>query len=230
MILGADGAWWLPRSSKPLRPDHVGLGGFDSHTFPPSRAARVKSLARMVASLLAALAAVAALASGARAQIADSARLGPAARIGAAPDTTPARPARIAGPPISPRRALLQSLAVPGWGQASLDRNTAGGIFVALEVTSIAMLVQSKRQLSIAREAARDSVLDPATGGYVVNPLAARVRPRKRAVEDWTALLIFSHLIAAADAFVAAHLWDVPIQVQGHEGTRSASVSTSIPF
>jgi hypothetical protein len=164
----------------------------------------------------------------ARAQVADSARVGPTLRTTGAADTT--RRNTLAQPPISPRRALLQSMLIPGWGQASLDRNTAGGLFVALEVTSIAMLVQSKKQLSIAREAASDSVFDPGTGGYVANPLAARVRPRKRAVEDWTALLIFSHLIAAADAFVAAHLWDVPIQVQGHEGTRSASISTSIPF
>ncbi|HEU4584357.1 MAG TPA: DUF5683 domain-containing protein [Gemmatimonadaceae bacterium] len=166
--------------------------------------------------------------SGARAQVADSARVGPTARVTATVDTT--QPGRQLGPPISPRKALFQSLLIPGWGQASLDRNTAGALFVALEVTSIAMLVQSKKQLSIAREAARDSVLDTSTGTFVANPLAARVRPRKRAVEDWTALLIFSHLIAAADAFVAAHLWDVPIQVQGHEGTRSASISTSIPF
>lgn len=163
-----------------------------------------------------------------RAQVADSARVGPTSRTASTADTT--QRASLTAPPISPKRALLQSLLIPGWGQASLDRNTAGGLFVALEVTSIAMLVQSKRQLSIAREAARDSVLDPGTGTFVANPLAARVRPRKRAVEDWTALLIFSHLIAAADAFVAAHLWDVPIQVQGHEGTRSASISTSIPF
>ena len=167
-------------------------------------------------------------ASGVRAQIADSARIGPTARKSATMDTVQ-RSART-GPPISPRRALLQSLAIPGWGQASLDRNTAGGLFVALEVTSIAMLVQSKKQLSIAREAARDSVFDAGAGGYVANPLAARIRPRKRAVEDWTALLIFSHLIAAADAFVAAHLWDVPVQVQGHEGERGATITTRIPF
>jgi hypothetical protein len=182
-----------------------------------------------VVALLAFAVALVAFASGrAHAQVADSARVGPTRRTASTADTT--QRASLAGPPISPKRALLQSLLIPGWGQASLDRNTAGGLFVALEVTSIAMLVQSKKQLSIAREAARDSVLDPATGTYVANPLAARIRPRKRAVEDWTALLIFSHLIAAADAFVAAHLWDVPIEVQGHEGTRSASISTSIPF
>jgi hypothetical protein len=189
----------------------------------------VRRATATVGALLAVAMMVVALAPlGARAQVADSARVGPTARTTPAMDTT--QRANLAGPPISPKRALLQSLLIPGWGQASLDRNTAGGLFVALEVTSIAMLVQSKKQLSIAREAARDSVLDPSTGGYVANPLASRVRPRKRAVEDWTALLIFSHLIAAADAFVAAHLWDVPIQVQGHEGTRSASISTSIPF
>lgn len=229
MKVGADGAWWLPRSSKPLRPDHVGLGGFDSHTFPPSHAVRVSRFFRTALVLLALIALPAVLpVAGARAQVADSARVGATARTTDTADTT--RPARQLGPPISPKRALLQSLLIPGWGQASLDRNTAGGLFVALEVTSIAMLVQSKKQLSIAREAARDSVLDPATQAFVANPLAARVRPRKRAVEDWTALLIFSHLIAAADAFVAAQLWDVPIQVQGHEGTRSASISTSIHF
>jgi hypothetical protein len=189
----------------------------------------VSRSALTIAGLLALAASLLALpASGASAQVADSARIGPTARRAAALDTLP-RTAR-SGPPISPKRALLQSLLIPGWGQASLDRNTAGGLFVALEVTSIAMLVQSKKQLSIAREAARDSVLDTGSGAYVANPLAARIRPRKRAVEDWTALLIFSHLISAADAFVAAHLWDVPIQVQGHEGERGASISTSIPF
>ncbi len=226
MRLGADGAWWLPRSSKPLRPDYVGSGGFDSHTFPPALRRVARSLVAIACFGIASIA----FAPGARAQLADSARVGPTMRVAddTVSDSTPG--AKLATPPISPRRALLQSLAIPGWGQASLDRNTAGGIFVALEVTSIAMLVQSKKQLSIARDAARDSVLDTTTGGYVANPLASRVRPRKRAVEDWTALLIFSHLIAAADAFVAAHLWDVPIQVQGHEGTRSASITTSIPF
>jgi selenide, water dikinase len=32
---GVEGAWWLPRSSKPMRPDIVGSGGFDSHALPP---------------------------------------------------------------------------------------------------------------------------------------------------------------------------------------------------
>lgn len=39
------------------------------------------------------------------------------------------------------------------------------------------------------------------------------VRARKSQVEDWIALLLFNHLFAAADAFVAAHLWDLPARV-----------------
>ena len=36
------------------------------------------------------------------------------------------------------------------------------------------------------------------------------VRTRAAHVEDWVALLVANHLFAGADAFVAAHLWDVP--------------------
>lgn len=171
-------------------------------------------------------------APGARAQSADSARVGPSAPTRAA-DAALGRPDSLHRPPVSPRTALLESLALPGWGQASLHRSTAGGLFAALEIGSIAMLIQSKKELNIARAAARDSVLDPAgTGTYVANPLASRVRPRKQAVEDWTALLIATHLFAAADAFVAAHLWDVPVEVgsRADVGARSAAFLVRIPF
>ena len=36
------------------------------------------------------------------------------------------------------------------------------------------------------------------------------VNARRTHVEDWVALLIFNHLLAGADAYVAAHLWDLP--------------------
>ena len=42
---------------------------------------------------------------------------------------------------------------------------------------------------------------------------AELVRARRTHVEDWIALLLFNHLFAAADAFVAAHLWDLPARV-----------------
>jgi len=163
------------------------------------------------------------------AQVADSARVGPSApRAGA--DTTTRALDSLHRPPISPKRAFLQSLVIPGWGQASLHRSTAGGIFVALEITSVAMLIQSKHELADARAAARDSVLAPGGAGYVANPLAGRIAPRKQAVEDWAALLIFNHLIAGADAFVAAQLWNVPVEVGAQGSAHEARVTARVPF
>lgn len=218
--LGADGAWWLLRSSKPLRPDTVGLGGFDSHTFPP------RSVALLPAVVVAVLLLVGAAPGRAPAQAVDSARVGPTAPV----DSQPLPRDSVHRPPISPKHALLESLAIPGWGQASLHRSTAGGIFVALEVTSIAMLVQSKKELNAARELARDSVLVAGTGGYGANRFAGLIPTRKQAVEDWTALLIATHLFAAANAFVAAQLWDVPIEVHGQSDGQQALVSVRVPF
>lgn len=162
------------------------------------------------------------------AQVADSARVG-APRPAPQQDTGRVIPDSLIRPPISPKRALLQSLLIPGWGQASLHRSTAGAIYVAVEMTSIAMLVQSKRELRDARVASRDSVRGDG-GVYVANPLASQIDPRRQAVEDWTALLIFTHLFSAADAFVAAHLWDVPVQVRGHATTQDAEVSARIEW
>ena len=165
-------------------------------------------------------------AAGARAQVADSARIGPTAPV----DTAPTTRDSLSRPPISPKRALVQSLFLPGWGQASLHRSTAGAIFVSLEVTSIAMLIQAKKELATAKELARDSVLSTDGTGYVANPYAGRVAPRRQAVEDWAALLIFTHLISAADAFVAAQLWDVPVEVHGQATGQRLQVDVRVPF
>jgi hypothetical protein len=160
----------------------------------------------------------------------DSAR---AAVTGAPAAVTNERPARdsLSGPPISPRSAFLRSLIVPGLGQAALDRGTAGGIFVSLEALSLLMTIKSKRDLRVARRLEADSVffaIDPSGDTvFVGSPLAGRVRARQQHVEDWLALLIFNHLFAAADAFVAAQLWDVPARVsvtRDGDRTRLAAV------
>jgi hypothetical protein len=144
------------------------------------------------------------------------------ARADSAPPAVVAAPIAVGrdtvtGPPISPRSAFLRSLIVPGLGQAALDRGTAGGIFVSLEALSLLMTIKSKRDLRVARRLEADSVFfgfDPnGDTVFVASPVAGRVRARKQHVEDWVALLIFNHLFAAADAFVAAQLWDVPARV-----------------
>jgi hypothetical protein len=183
-------------------------------------------------------------ATGAHAQVADSARVGISpqtdsartvvapARVGAVADSLIDRrdSVLLAGPPIRPKTALLRSLLIPGWGQASLDRGTAGATYFALEAGSIAMLIFAKHELATARRAASDSTfVNDSTLGPPPN-LGDRVRVRRLQVEDWAALIFFTHLFSAADAFVSAHLWDVRVQVHGGQAMRAAGISATIPF
>jgi hypothetical protein len=136
-------------------------------------------------------------------------------------------------PPISPARAMLYSFAVPGLGQAKLDRSYAGALFLSIEVVSIAMARQAIIDRNYAAHHVRDSVVatyetDPTTGAPLVDstghPIPAtfaynryttdRLGARRLHVEDWVAALIFNHLFAGADAFVAAQLWDLPGHVR----------------
>jgi hypothetical protein len=173
-------------------------------------------------------------ARAAPAQQADSARVGiaPQPLPAVDPDSAASRRDSVlrAGPPIRPKTALLRSLLLPGWGQASLGRGTAGAAYFGLEAGSIAMLLFSKQELAVAKRAARDSVfVNDSTLGSPPD-LAARVRVRKLQVEDWAALIFFTHLFSAADAFVSAHLWDVRVQVHGEAQMRAAGLSATIPW
>ena len=152
----------------------------------------------------------------------------------------PAAPPRVAPPagvapalkpPVTPRRAFLYSLFVPGAGQAALNRHVVGGVFFLTEGLSLALVHRSAEDLRLARQFRGDSL--PAT--YQVDAAgqpvlgadgrpsvstwsvsrysAARVRARRTHYEDWIAALIFNHLMSGADAFVAAQLWDLPARV-----------------
>ena len=57
-----------------------------------------------------------------------------------------------------------------------------------------------------------------------------RVRARRTQYEDWIAVLVFNHLIAGADAFVAAQLWDLPTQVSFRPWPGGAAVSASLSW
>jgi hypothetical protein len=137
----------------------------------------------------------------------------------------------LGGPPISPRSAFVRSLLVPGLGQAALDRGTAGGIFVSLEALSLLMTIKTKRDLRVARRLEADSVFAGIQPNgdtlFFSSPVAGRVRARKQQLEDWLALLVFNHLFAGADAFVAAQLWDVPARVSvQRDGDRTRLTAT----
>ncbi len=190
-------------------------GGFDSHALPPPRIPRVTTaLSRVVLALLLTLPSRAALA-----QRADSAQV--FARPRTIDSVTHATPL----PPITPRRAFLYSLALPGYSQSILGRPTAGAIFVLTETIAIAMLRESSADLREARRFRTDSLVvlgtDPTTGAVITQRSGyndALINVRKGHVEDWVAFLLANHLFAAADGYVAAHLWDLPSQVSVRAG------------
>jgi hypothetical protein len=98
-------------------------------------------------------------------------------------------------PPTPPLAALGRSMLLPGWGQAVLNRRVTGAVFVFWEGVTLAMSVKASHQLKLYREIGRDS---------------ATVAAKKQEVQDWVVLLVFNHLFAGAEAFVAAQLWDFP--------------------
>ena len=60
----------------------------------------------------------------------------------------------------------------------------------------------------------RDSLGRPVGATYAPNRYASeRVAARRKHLEDYYALLIANHLLAGAEAFVSAQLWDVPEHV-----------------
>ena len=176
-----------------------------------ARSSVAAAIVRRAASAVVLLAVGSAAAFGQRT---DSARV--AARAPAADTTT--RP--IPRPPLTPRRAFFYSLLLPGYGQSVLGRPTAGAIFVLTESIAIAMLRESKADLAEARRLRTDSLVvvgfDPTTFAPLTAPSPYTddlVKVRRGHVEDWVAFIIANHLFAGADAYVAAHLWDLPSQI-----------------
>jgi hypothetical protein len=141
-------------------------------------------------------------------------------------------------PPISPRRAFLYSLALPGYGQSILRRPTAGAIFVLAEAIGIAMLRQSNAELQEARRLRSDSLtvigFDPANFNAPITAAAPYtdelINVRRGHREDWIAALIANHFFAGADAFVAAHLWDLPSQVSVRQTEHGTVLAATLRF
>jgi len=149
-------------------------------------------------------------------------------------------------PPVSPGKAFLNSLIVPGLGQSRLDRQLPGAIFVGIEVMSIVMIAKTQNDLRIARAQSQDAIVnryrfDPSTGAPILDdgklvPLDTvpnrfdedRVDAKRSQVEDWIAVLLFNHLISGADAFVASLLWDLPARVGMRHLPRGVGVGLSV--
>lgn len=192
------------------------------------RIATVAVAPRAIRQLLQCLAVLALLLGSARTAEAQLVPIQPPKRDSVSADTTNRPPARrlpnsipdsLLRPPITPKAAFLHSLVLPGWGQGSLRRSTAATLFVAAEIGALYMVAKSRADLRSARAlGARDSIVvgDPSLGEPLTRVAAVPaglINARRLHLEDWLAVLIFTHLIAGADAYVAANLWDLPARV-----------------
>ena len=174
------------------------------------------------------------------AQRADSARVGTPVPVVQVPADSLLRP------PISPRRAFLSSLVFPGAGQAALRRPVSGTVYATSEILALLMIAKSREDLRLAKAAPRDVfigyrvhesgtiIIDPASPEALVivepHPLPPRIRARRQHLEDWVAFLIFNHFFSASDAFVAAHLWEVPARVSLQPRPAGLALSMSVTW
>jgi hypothetical protein len=143
-------------------------------------------------------------------------------------------------PPIAPRRAMVYSMLLPGFSQSRLNRPTASIIFAVGEVLAIGMARKAALDLREARSARKDSIptgfsADTVTGvitatGYTQNRLVARIGARRTHYEDWLAAIVFNHIIAGADAYVAANLWDFKANVAVTPTRNGTAVGASLTF
>jgi hypothetical protein len=174
----------------------------------------------------------------AQAQTLDSARAG----VRSQPVASAAKDPGLV-PPLSPRRAFLTSLLLPGYAQLKLQRPNAAALFGVAEILSIGMARKSALDLREARRGARDSVVltwqtDPSTGRVLLDSVTGKPKPatfernrytpqriaaRRTHYEDWIAAILFNHLISGADAYVAANLWDFPVSVKGGVSARGSA-------
>ncbi|HTS90191.1 MAG TPA: hypothetical protein VMG41_16985 [Gemmatimonadales bacterium] len=99
--------------------------------------------------------------------------------------------------PVSPMGALWRSMLLPGWGQAKLHRKLTGAIFVMWEGVTLGMSIKTTHELAYLRE----------TG-------SASVHAKAQEQQDWLVLLGFNHLFAGIEAYVSAHLWDFPTDLE----------------
>ena len=176
----------------------------------------------------------------------DSARAGIATR-----QSQPSQPATsdtTRKPPMSPRRAFLTSLVLPGYAQTVFGRDRAALLFTVIEIGALGMARKAALDLAEAKGLPHDSVvtsyqIDPSTGLAALDPktglpipetwetsryTAARIKARRTHYEDWIAAIIFNHLFAGADAYVAANLWDFRTNIGVKATPRSGAIYASV--
>jgi hypothetical protein len=149
---------------------------------------------------------------------------------------------------MTPRRAFLSSLLIPGYAQTVFGRDHAAMLFAVIEIGSIGMARKSAQDLAEAKAFANDSIvatyqIDQNTGLAIIDPKTGlpvpatyiasrftpdRIKARRTHYEDWIAAIVFNHLFSGADAYVAANLWDFNANIGVVATPRSAGVYASL--
>ena len=101
--------------------------------------------------------------------------------------------AAMSRPPVSPMGGFWRSLLIPGWGQAKLNRKLTGALFLTWEGVTLGMSIKASHELNYLRRTNSSSIAG-----------------KEQEKQDWLVLLAFNHLFAGIEAYVAAHLWDFP--------------------
>lgn len=151
-------------------------------------------------------------------------------------------------PPMTPRRAFLTSLILPGYAQNVFGRDKAAMLFALIEIGSLGMARKAAQDLAEAKGLPRDSVvasykIDPATGLAIIDPKTGlpqpdtyiasrftpdRIKARRTHYEDWIAAIVFNHLFSSADAYVAANLWDFKTSIGAVAATSGVGVVATV--
>jgi hypothetical protein len=92
---------------------------------------------------------------------------------------------------------MLRSFLIPGWGQAIYGRKVTAGFMIGIEGLALGMTMKVNGELEHIRS----------TGSASED---AKLQER----EDWLAVLVFNHLMSGLEAYVSAHLYDFPGDLQ----------------
>jgi hypothetical protein len=148
---------------------------------------------------------------------------------------------------ISPGGAFIRSALVPGWGHAEVGSYVRGAFYFTFESVVAFMLLKTHSRIGLARErnrlveeAATARLLAAGTDPLGIEEALAEeedveesrglVEARRGQREDWLALGIFLLFLGGADAYVAAHLSEIPaaVEIQG-DPTGRMEFGVSIP-
>jgi len=119
-------------------------------------------------------------------------------------------------PPVSPFVALLRSLVLPGWGQASVGRPERGAIYFGAGSAAMLMVFRSQARLNAAKRSEPvDEDLVDSLGGTK---------------EQWLVIYGFIAFVSALDAWVSTHFWHFePEVVMPEDGGVAVQLSVRLP-